>query len=199
MTGKKIGYIRVSTKLQNTERQLIDIDLDITFTDHASGKDTKRPKLQEMINYVRDEDIVFVHSMDRLARNLDDLRCIIKTITGKQAQVRFIKEGLEFTSSKSPMSNLMLSLMGAFAEFEHSLIRERQLEGIAEAKKRGVYKRKLTDEQIKEIKNIVAKDNDTIQVNKKRLAEKYGINRVTLYRYLKSPTCSSIDLQQKLQ
>jgi len=187
MTGKRIGYIRVSTKLQNTERQLTDLELDTIFTDHASGKDTKRPKLEEMLNYVRDGDTVYVHCMDRLARNLDDLRQIIKTITNKQAQVNFVKEGLEFTSSTSTMSQLMLSLMGAFAEFEHGLIRERQLEGIAKAKERGVYKRmrKLTDEQAQEIKSILAQETDTTKIHKGALAKKYGIGRSTLYYYLK--------------
>ena len=186
MTGKKIGYIRVSTKLQNTERQLDGLDLDISFTDHSSGKDTKRPKLEELLNYVRDEDIVFVHSMDRLARNLDDLKYIIKTITSKHAQVNFVKEGLEFTSSSSPMSQLMLSLMGAFAEFEHSLIRERQLEGIVKAKERGVYDRlrKLTNNQIQEIKSIFAKETNSIKINKAALAKQYGISRPTLYYYI---------------
>lgn len=186
MTGKKIGYIRVSTKLQNTERQLDGLTLDISFTDHSSGKDTKRPKLEELLNYVRDEDIVFVHSMDRLARNLDDLKYIIKTITSKHAQVNFVKEGLEFTSSSSPMSQLMLSLMGAFAEFEHSLIRERQLEGIAKAKERGVYDRlrKLTNNQIQEIKSIFAKETNSIKINKAALAKQYGISRPTLYYYI---------------
>lgn len=186
MTGKKIGYIRVSTKLQNTERQLDGLVLDISFTDHSSGKDTKRPKLEELLNYVRDEDIVFVHSMDRLARNLDDLKYIIKTITSKHAQVNFVKEGLEFTSSSSPMSQLMLSLMGAFAEFEHSLIRERQLEGIAKAKERGVYDRlrKLTNNQIQEIKSIFAKETNSIKINKAALAKQYGISRPTLYYYI---------------
>jgi len=186
MTGKKIGYIRVSTKLQNTERQLDGLALDISFTDHSSGKDTKRPKLEELLNYVRDEDIVFVHSMDRLARNLDDLKYIIKTITSKHAQVNFVKEGLEFTSSSSPMSQLMLSLMGAFAEFEHSLIRERQLEGIAKAKERGVYDRlrKLTNNQIQEIKSIFAKETNSIKINKAALAKQYGISRPTLYYYI---------------
>lgn len=186
MTGKKIGYIRVSTKLQNTERQLDGLTLDISFTDHSSGKDTKRPKLEELLNYVRDEDIVFVHSMDRLARNLDDLKYIIKTITSKHAQVNFVKEGLEFTSSSSPMSQLMLSLMGAFAEFEHSLIRERQLEGIAKAKERGVYNRlrKLTNNQIQEIKSIFAKETNSIKINKAALAKQYGISRPTLYYYI---------------
>ena len=187
MTGKKKRYIRVSTKLQNTERQLNDLDLDIVFTDQASGKDTNRPKLTELLNYVRDDDIVYVHSMDRLARNLDDLRRIIKTITGKQAQIKFLKEGLEFTSSKSPMSNLMLSLMGAFAEFEHALIKERQMEGIAKAKARGVYKREksLTNEQIANIKQRISQETQTMQVNKTRLAKEFGISRQTLYHYLK--------------
>lgn len=186
MTDKKIGYIRVSTKLQNTDRQLEGIELDITFTDHASGKDTKRPKLDELINYVRDGDVVYVHSMDRLARNLDDLKKIINTITGKQAQVNFVKEGLQFTSSKSPMSNLMLSLMGAFAEFEHSLIKERQLEGIAKAKERGVYKRfrKLDDAKLAELKAEISKDTEIQKVNRSVLAKKYGISRSALYKYL---------------
>ena len=172
MTGKKIGYVRVSTKLQNTERQLDGMELDLIFTDHASGKDTKRPKLEELINYVRDGDVVYVHCMDRLARNLEDLRRIIKAITSKQAQVNFVKEGLEFTSTASPMSQLMLSLMGAFAEFEHGLIRERQLEGIAKAKERGVYERsrKLTDEQIEKIKSIFSKETSDMKVNKGKIA-----------------------------
>lgn len=187
MTGKKIGYVRVSTKLQNTERQLDGLPLDIVFTDKASGKDTKRPKLEELINYIRDGDVVYVHSMDRLARNLDDLRRIIKTITDKQAQVNFVKEGLEFTSSTSPMSQLMLSLMGAFAEFEHSLIRERQLEGIAKAKERGVYerKRKLTKEQVKELESVLSNETYKNKIHRGDLAKKFNIGRSTLYYYLK--------------
>lgn len=187
MTGKKVGYIRVSTEKQNPERQLPDIDLDITFTDYASGKDVNRPKLQEMLNYIRDGDIVIVHSMDRLARNLDNLRKIIKTITAKQAQIKFLTEGLEFTGSRSPMSNLMLSLMGAFAEFEQSLIKERQMEGITKAKARGVYKREnaLNNEQIAEIKQRISQETPIMQVNKTRLAKEFGITRQTLYSYLK--------------
>lgn len=193
MTGKKIGYIRVSTKLQNTERQLDGLDLDIIFTDHASGSTVHRPKLEELLNYVRDNDVVYVHSMDRLARNLDDLKRIIKTITDKQAQVHFIKEGLEFTSSTSPMSSLMLSLMGAFAEFEHGLIRERQLEGIAKAKGRGVYDhlRKLTDEQIQEIKDIISRETELNKINRSVLAKKYNITRQCLYNYLKQKTATN--------
>jgi len=186
MTGKKVGYVRVSTKDQKIERQLDNIDLDIVFTDYASGIKANRPKLQEMLNYVRDGDIVFVHSMDRLARNLDDLRKIIQTITGKGAQIRFIKEGLEFICNSSPMSNLMLSLMGAFAEFEHSLIRERQMEGINKAKARGVYKKEhsLSDSQISEIKSRLTQETSYMKVNRSKLAKEYGISRTTLYHYL---------------
>ena len=140
MTGKNIGYIRVSTIEQNLDRQLEGIKLDRSFTDKVSGKSIDRPALQEMLTYVRDGDTVIVHSMDRLARNVDDLRQIVKGLTAKQVKVKFIKEALEFTGEDSPMSNLLLSVMGAFAEFERTLIKERQMEGIELAKKRGVYK-----------------------------------------------------------
>src|SRR5271155_5669349 len=131
MTGQRIGYIRVSSTDQNTQRQLEDVKVDRTFTDKISGKDTNRPKLQEMIDFVREGDSVIVHSMDRLARNLDDLRRIVQMLTKKGVSVEFIHEHLTFTGADTPMANLMLSVMGAFAEFERALIRERQLEGIA--------------------------------------------------------------------
>jgi len=185
MSNKIIGYIRVSTIQQNTERQLDGIKLDECFTDYASGKNVNRPQLNEMIKYVRNGDIVLIHSMDRLARNLDDLRRIIKEVTAKQAQIRFVKEGLEFTGSNSPMSNLMLSLMGAFAEFEHSIIKERQMEGIALAKARGVYKKArkklLSDKQV-----IFLKERVSNNANKTQLAKDLGISRETLYQYLKA-------------
>ena len=138
--GKIIGYVRVSTFEQNIDRQLEGFKLDRVFTDKLSGKDTNRPALDEMLDYVRDGDIIIVHSMDRLARNLDDLRSLVFKLNSKQVKIQFVKENLTFTGEDSPMSNLLLSVMGAFAKFERSLIRERQLEGIALAKKRGVYK-----------------------------------------------------------
>jgi len=138
MVGQRIGYIRVSTIDQNTERQLDGIQLDKTFTDKASGKDTKRPQLEQMMSFVRSGDTVIVHSMDRLARNLDDLRRIVQTLTGKGVRMEFIKEHLTFTGEDSPMAKLMLSVMGAIHEFDRALIKERQLEGIALAKKRGL-------------------------------------------------------------
>jgi len=92
----RVGYIRVSSLDQNTVRQLDGIEVERVFTDKASGKDTARPKLDEMLAFVRDGDTVIVHSMDRLARNLDDLRRIVRTLTGKGVRVEFVKENLTF-------------------------------------------------------------------------------------------------------
>jgi DNA invertase Pin-like site-specific DNA recombinase len=173
----------VSTLDQNTERQLAGETLDRIFTDHASGKDTERPALAELVAYVRAGDTVVVHSLDRLARNLEDLRALVRTITGKGARVQFIKESLTFTAEASPMSQLIMNVMGAFAEFERALIRERQREGIALAKAKGVYrgrKRALTAEQILEIRKRVSEG-----AKKAALARELGVSRETLHRYMR--------------
>ena len=179
-SGKRVGYIRVSTLDQNTERQLDGLSLDKTFTDKASGKDTKRPELQRTLEYLREGDTLVVHSMDRLARNLDDLRKIVLNLTRKGVAVEFVKERLTFTGEDSPMSLLMLSVMGAFAEFERSLLKERQREGIALAKRKGLYKGRkpsLTEERVKELrKRIAAGDKKAV------LAREFRISRQTLYR-----------------
>jgi len=187
--GKKIGYVRVSSFEQNPDRQLEGIILDKTFLDKASGKNTKRLQLEAMIDYVRDGDLVVVHSMDRLARNLDDLRKIVFILTEKNVKVQFLKENLTFTGEDSAMSKLLLSMMGAFAEFERSIIRERQLEGIALAKKRGTYtgrKPSMNEEKIEEM-NILLENGE----NKSAIARRLGISRETLYRHLKSQTIVS--------
>ena len=124
-TGQRIGYLRVSSFDQNPERQLEDVEVDRVFTDKASGKNTTRPQLEALLSFVREGDTVVVHSMDRLARNLDDLRRIVATLTGRRIRIEFSKENLIFTGEDSPMANLMLSVMGAFAEFERALIRGR--------------------------------------------------------------------------
>ena len=108
--SKRVGYIRVSTLDQNTERQLDGQDLDKVFTDKASGKDTKRPQLQAALDYLREGDSLVVHSMDRLARNLDDLRRIVLGLTSKGVLVEFVKERLTFTGEDSAMSQLLLSV-----------------------------------------------------------------------------------------
>jgi DNA invertase Pin-like site-specific DNA recombinase len=182
MTGQRVGYIRVSTLDQQSGRQLEGLEFDRTFVDHASGKDAERPQLEELLNFVRSGDTVVVHSMDRLARNLDDLRRIVQTLTGKGVRIEFVKELLTFTGEDSPMSSLMLSVMGAFAEFERSLIKERQREGIALAKKRGAYrgrKKALSPQDVAELRQRVAAG-----ISKAQVAREAGISRQTLYQYL---------------
>jgi DNA invertase Pin-like site-specific DNA recombinase len=98
MVGQRIGYVRVSTIDQNTERQLEGLEVATTFTDKASGKDTKRPQLEALMSFARTGDTVVVHSMDRLARNLDDLRRIVQTLTAKGVRIEFAKEHLTFTA-----------------------------------------------------------------------------------------------------
>ena len=182
MAGQRIGYIRVSSLDQNTVRQLDQVQVDRVFTDHASGKDTRRPALTELLAFVRDGDTVVVHSMDRLGRNLDDLRGLVQALTQRGVCVEFIKEHLVFTGEDSPMAQLMLSVMGAFAEFERSLIRERQREGIALAKQRGAYrgrKKSLSPDKIEELRRCVNAGQTKAQV-----ARDFGISRETLYNYL---------------
>lgn len=184
MKGHRIGYIRVSTFDQNPERQLENIQVDKVFTDKASGKDTKRPQLDVLLSFVREGDTVVVHSMDRLARNLDDLRRIVQKLTKRSVRIEFVKESLTFTGEDSPMANLMLSVMGAFAEFERALIRERQREGIALAKQRGAYrgrKKSLSASQVSELQQRAAAGEQ-----KAKLAREFNISRETLYQYLKA-------------
>ena len=140
MKSKRVGYVRVSSVDQNTVRQLEGIRLDRVFTDKASGKDTKRPQLEALLEFVREGDLVVCHSMDRLARNLDDLRRLVMGLTKRGIRVEFVKESLTFTGEDSPMATLLLSMLGAVSEFERALIKERQREGIEIAKKKGVYK-----------------------------------------------------------
>lgn len=181
--SKRVGYIRVSTLDQNTERQLDGQDLDKVFTDKASGKDTKRPQLQATLDYLREGDTLVVHSMDRLARNLDDLRRMVLELTSKGVLVEFIKERLTFTGEDSAMSQLLLSVMGAFAEFERSLIKERQREGIALAKKAGIYKGRkpsLDAEKVEKLRTRIAAGE-----KKAVLAREFGISRETVYGYIR--------------
>jgi DNA invertase Pin-like site-specific DNA recombinase len=182
MQGQRIGYKRVSTVDQTTARQLEGVQVDKVFEDKASGKDTERPQLQLALEFVREGDTLVVWSMDRLARNLDDLRKIVKTLTGKGVKVEFVKESLTFTGDDNPMSNLLLSVMGAFAEFERALIRERQKEGIALAKKAGVYKGRKATVTGERLTELLAR----IKAGEKRaaLAREYGISRETLYSYI---------------
>ena len=176
--------IRNSSFDQNPERQLEHVQVDRLFTDKASGKDTQRPELERLLAFAREGDTVVVHSMDRLARNLDDLRLIVQKLTKRGVRIEFVKENLTFTGEDSPLANLILSVMGAFAEFERALIRERQREGIALAKQRGAYrgrKKSLSPEQTAQLRQRVQAGE-----RKAPLAREFGISRETLYQYLRT-------------
>ena len=177
-----VGYIRVSSVDQNTSRQLSDTALDRVFEDKASGKDTDRPALTACLEYLREGDTLHVHSMDRLARNLDDLRKLFKGLIARGGALIFEKECLTFTGESSPMANLLLSMLGAVAEFERALLLERQREGIAIAKVEGKYKGRkpsLTPEQVEELKRrALAGEKKTV------LAKEFGVSRETVYTYL---------------
>jgi len=184
MSGQRVGYTRVSSLDQNADRQLDGVALDRVFTDSASGRSTARPQLEAMLAFVRDGDTVLVHSMDRLARNLDDLRALVRTLTARGVRVQFAKEQLTFTGDDTAMATLLLSVMGAFAEFERSLIRERQREGIALARQRGAYRgraRALDAEQVAQLRQRVADSTP-----KAKLAREFGVSRETVYQYLRA-------------
>lgn len=178
--GQTVGYVRVSTVDQNTERQLDGLQIDRVFTDHASGKDTDRPALTECLGYVREHDSLVVHSMDRLARSLVDLRRTVDDLTGRGVKVRFVKEGLTFTRDTSdPCAVLMLSVMGAVAEFERALLLERQREGIAIAKDKGVYKGRvpsLSADQAFDVDRRMAEGESASAI-----AREYEVSRATVY------------------
>ena len=181
--GHDVGYIRVSSFSQNTDRQLDGIKLEKVFEEKASAKDAKRPILQECFSYLRAGDCLHIHSIDRLARNLIDLQNIVTFLNDKGVSVTFHKENLTFTgSNNNPMNKLMLQMMGAFAEFERALIKERQREGIAQALKKGVKigrQPALSDSQVEEIRNRVAQGE-----SKSKLAKEYHVARQTIYSAL---------------
>jgi DNA invertase Pin-like site-specific DNA recombinase len=180
--SQDIGYKRVSSVDQNEARQLMDIKLDKVFTDKRSGKDRNRPALTDCLEWCREGDTLHVHSIDRLARNLVDLQSIVNSLIDKGVNVQFHKESLSFSGKPNPMNKLMLQMMGAFAEFERSMIRERQKEGIQAAQKAGKQigaKPKLTPEQVAEAKIRISEGE-----SKSDIAKALNVSRPTLYKAL---------------
>jgi DNA invertase Pin-like site-specific DNA recombinase len=180
--GKRIGYIRVSSVDQNTVRQLDGVQLDKTYTDKASGKDTNRPQLQAALDYLRDGDVLCCHSMDRLARNITDLLHTVEMLNKRGVVVEFVKEGLTFTGDDSPISKLMLTIIGGTAEFERAMIRERQLEGIAKAKQAGKYRGRQSTMTTAQVHAI--RDRAAVGENKSALAREFGVTRQTIYNVM---------------
>ncbi len=178
-----VGYRRVSSRDQNPDRQLAEVEISEMFTDKYSGKTTDRPALQDCLRYLRKGDILHVHSMDRLARNLLDLQIVVEKLVKEGIQVKFHKESLIFSGDSNPMNKLILQVMGAVAEMELALIRERQREGIKAARKRGVQwgaPAKATEAMASQIKMALAEGK-----NKSQIARGLGISRNTLYKALR--------------
>ena len=175
------NYLRVSTVVQNTERQLQDVPCDRLYEDKLSGKDKNRPEFQSMMNNLRSGDVINVHSLDRVGRNTKDILEIVQQIKDKGCLIHFHKENLKFDGTKTDMySELLLTILAGFSEFERNIILERQREGIAIAKEKGVYKgrkSKLTKEQVNTMK--IDFENG---LAKTEIAKKYGVTRAYVYQ-----------------
>lgn len=183
--NQKIAYLRVSSVSQNEARQreaMQDKGINKYFVDKCSGKDTNRPQLQEMLDYVREGDIVYIHEFSRLARNTADLLKIVEYLTNKGVTLISNKENLDTSTSTG---KLMLTIIGAIAEFERACIRERQLEGIAIAKREGKFKggqvKRIDDKTF----NKYYQQYQSRQINKVQFAKALNISRPTLDKILK--------------
>lgn len=196
MGGKNIGYLRVSSTDQNLDRQLDGLHLDRVFEEKASGKDTLRPVLQECLAYLRDGDVLHVHEISRLARNLGDLERVVSELTSRGVEVRFVKENLTFAGQEDPMARLMLQMLGAVSQFERALIRSRQQEGIQSALKRGQKfgrPEKLSEQQKSEIRAKAVWGD-----SKQGLADEYGVSTQLIYAVLKQGTVATEAVAKKI-
>lgn len=184
MSGQDVGYIRVSSTGQDTDRQLEGIKLTKVFTEKVSGKDRNRPQLESCLDYVREGDNLHVHSLDRLGRSLQDLETIVTQLVEKGVTVIFHKENMTFNKENNgSMGKLLFQILGAFAEFERNLIRERQKEGIELAKSKGKHlgrQSKLTKEQ----KQDILKKYEHQYYSITALAKEFSVSRGTIYNVI---------------
>lgn len=179
-----IAYVRVSTIEQNEARQIKELekhDIEKWYIDKASAKDTNRPKLEEMLEFVREGDKIFIHSIDRLARNTLDLLNIVESLGKKKVDLVSLKDNIDFNSNTG---KFMLTILGAVAELERSILRERQKEGIAIAVEQGKFKgrrpMKLNEKKFNDLYQEMKKG----YITKVEMAEELKISRSTLYRRL---------------
>ena len=195
----RIGYRRVSTLDQSTARQLDGVPLDKVFEDKASGKDTARPELQAALEWAREGDRLIIHSMDRLARNLSDLRQIVGSLTSRGVAVEFVKENMTFTNESTPMAQFMLNIMGAFAELERSMIRERQKEGVTLAKKAGRYHGRAPairqgNGKLETMEQMATEaERAGVAPKVAEMARAAGVSRQTVYTWLARRAASKIE------
>ena len=183
-TTQVIGYRRVSSLDQKLDRQDLPDVTGKVFEEKVSGKNTSdRPALLAMIEYVREGDVVHVHSIDRLARDLRDLQSIITQINDKGASITFLSESLTFSAKvDDPLAKLQLHMMGAFSEFERALIRKRQEEGIAKKLERGAYHNKKRKPSI-DYDKVMELHFEGLSTYK--IAAELNISRMSVHRVLK--------------
>lgn len=184
---KNIAYVRVSSIDQNIARQQEAIEehikIDKWFIDKTSGKDKNRPKLNQMLEYVREDDTIYIHSLDRLARNTMDLLNIAKDLTEQGIKLHSLKDSFVFDNT--PTGKLLLTVLGAVAEFERAIAKERQLEGIAIAKKNNVYKGRKKIKINKKLFEELYSDYKKGYITQVEFARRLNISRSTLYRRIK--------------
>jgi DNA invertase Pin-like site-specific DNA recombinase len=187
MAGKRIAYVRVSSVGQNTSRQDLQIEelcVDKVFSEKVSGRNIQdRPQFQMMLEYAREDDIIYCAELSRWGRSLIDIKTTVTALTSKGVTVKFLKENLTFTyNEEDPMSNLLLGILSSLAEWERAVIKSRQMEGVRIAQERGIYKErcgrkpKLSEEQIKEVKRRVADGEKRADV-----AVAFKVSRQTVY------------------
>jgi len=180
----KIGYVRVSTLEQSTDRQevaLAELKMDKIYIEKASGKDTKRPELIKMLEYVREGDVVYIESISRLARSTRDLLSIVKQLEDKKVDIISLKENIDTTT---PQGRFVLTIFGALSELERENILQRQKEGIAVAKIKGKKFGRPKIEQPKDWDSVIAEWKDK-EIKAVEAMNRLGMNRGTFYRRVK--------------
>ena len=187
-----IAYVRVSTAEQNEARQLEALEkynIEKWFTEKVSGKDTNRPQLQAMLDFAREGDTIYIHDFSRLARSTKDLLDIVERLTAKGIHLVSNKENID---SSTPSGKLMLTMIGAIAEFERQNLLERQKEGIAIAKREGKYKggqvKKIDDNKFIEVYKRYA----SREITKSQMAEELQLSRPTLDKLIKDKTAEGL-------
>ena len=180
-----VAYVRVSTVEQNEARQVEALEkygIEKWFVEKVSGKDTNRPKLKEMMEFVREGDTVHIHDFSRLARSTKDLLDIVEKLKSKGVSLKSNKENID---TATPTGKLMLTMVGAIAEFERQNLLDRQAEGIAIAKREGRYKGGQPKKIDEKLYTAALADYQCRRINKVQFAKRIGVSRPTLDKILK--------------
>jgi len=179
--SENIGYIRVSSEGQNTDRQLDSIVLDKRFIDKISGASKDRPQLNACLTYIRQGDTLHVHSIDRLSRSIRDMEELVSGLVNRGVTIQFHTERLTFTKEENPIATMMLHLLTTFAQFERSVSKKRQSEGIAIAKSKGKHLGRPTIDY--------SRRNEAIALSKagnniSQIAKAMSLSRASIYKLL---------------